>query len=416
MDRRTFAKIASFSALSSSPVARSMGVSASGIAGAAVKLLRLGVIGAGSRGQEVMRQFLHLPGVSIRAVCDVYPPRQQEVNRLAGAEVPFMPRYEDLLSRTDVDAILIASPLAFHAEHTLAAIKTGIPIYGEKAQAFKPDECQQVASQLIKSRTLYQVGHQYRYASWAQESYRRIRAGHIGRPTHIYAYWHRNGNWRRPVPSPDPDGRLEHLINWRLYRESSGGLVTELGSHHLDMANWIFGEIPASVIGTSSICKYHDGRTVGDNNIATFNYSEGRKLLFSSITDNAKDGNEFWVYGDEGSVQITMEDATFYYEKSKHSAAIAPSGKTVVQNGIVTGASYSTRGEMPYRGEGERIGTQDHEDSTLTAVRSFVEAVHGEHPVEADAMVGYGSAIACAVAHDAVITEEKMTIPALKLA
>jgi predicted dehydrogenase len=257
------------------------------------------------------------------------------------------------------------------------------------------------------------VGHQYRYASWAQESFRRIQAGHIGRPTHIYAYWHRNGDWRRPVPKPDPDGWLEHLINWRLYRESSGGLVTELGSHHLDMANWIFGEIPSSVLGTSSICRYHDGRTVGDNTIATFNYSEGRKLLFSSITDNGKNGNEFWVYGDEGSVQITMEDATFYYEKKK-AAPIAPSGKTVVQNGIVTGASYSTGGEMPYRGEGERIATKEHEDSTLTAVRSFVEAVHGEHPVEADVFIGYGSSIASAVAHDAVFTEEKAAIPPLK--
>ena len=378
--------------------------------------MRLGVIGAGSRGQEVMRQFLHLPGVSVKAVCDVYPPRQQEVNRLVGAEVPFGPDHKALLSRGDLDAVLIASPLKFHAEHVLAAVKTGIPIYGEKAMAFTPAECQQVAGELIKHKTLYQVGHQYRYASWAQESFRRIKAGQIGRPTHIYAYWHRNGDWRRPVPSPDPGGKLEHLINWRLYRESSGGLVTELGSHHLDMANWIFDEVPASVIGTSSICKYHDGRTVGDNTIATFNYSGGRKLLFSSLTDNAKNGNELWVYGDEGSVQITMEDATFYFEKNKPSAAIAPSGKTVVQHGIVTGASYSTHGEMPYRGEGERIGTQDKEDSTLTAVRSFVGAVRGEHAVEADVTVGYGSSIACAVAHDAVFSEEKTAIPALKRA
>ena len=379
-----------------------------------VKPLRLGVIGAGSRGQEVMRQFLHVPGVNIQAVCDIYPPRQPEVDRLAGKSVPFTASYQSFLQRDDLDAILIASPLAFHAEHVIAASRTGIPIYGEKAMGFHPPECQQIVDALVRSKSIFQVGHQYRYASWAQESFRRIQAGQIGKPTHIYAYWHRNGDWRRPVPANDPDKRLEHLINWRLYRESSGGLVTELGSHHLDMANWIFGEVPSSVIGTSSICRYHDGRTVGDNTIATFNYSQGRKLIFSSITDNAKNGNELWVYGDEGSVQITMQDATFYYEKSKQKSAIAPSGKTVVQNGIVTGASYSTQGEMPYRGEGERVPTLAYEDSTLTAVRSFVEAVHGEHPVQADMYVGYGSSIACAVAHDAVFTEEKTLIPALK--
>ncbi len=406
MNRRTFAKVASLSALSTSSMARAMA--------APIKPLRLGVIGAGSRGQEVMRQFLHLPGVSVQAVCDIYPPRQAEVDRIVGKPVPFIPSYKTFLERDDIDAILIASPLAFHAEHTIAAAKTGLPIYGEKAMGFQPAECQQIVDALERSKTLYQVGHQYRYASWAQESFRRIQAGAIGRPTHIHAYWHRNGDWRRPVPANDPDKRLEHLINWRLYRETSGGLVTELGSHHLDMANWIFDEVPTSVLGTSSICRYHDGRTVGDNTLATFNYSQGRRLFFSSITDNAKNGNELWVYGDEGSVQITMEDATFYYEKSKRSAAIAPSGKTVLQHGIVTGASYSTTGEMPYRGEGERIPTQAYEDSTLTAVRSFVEAVHGEHPVQADMYVGYGSSIASAVAHQAVFTEEKMLIPALK--
>ena len=407
MDRRTFVKSASLSALALPVAGRA--------AAAAAKPLRLGVIGAGSRGQEVMRQFLHVPGVSIQAVCDVYAPRQAEVNRLAGADVPFVGSHHELLRRTDLDAILIASPLAFHAEHVIDAARSGRPIYGEKAMGFLVPQCQQIVTEVKKSKVVYQVGHQYRYASWAQESYRRIKAGHIGKPTHIYAYWHRNGNWRRPVPTPDPGGKLEHLINWRLYRETSGGLVTELGSHHIDMANWIFGEQAISVLGTTSICRWHDGRSVGDNVQATFNYSEGRKLVFSSLTDNAKNGNELWVYGDEGSVQITMQDATFFYEKKKPRTDLSPSGKTVVQNGIVTGASYAVGGDMPYRGEGEKLQVKAYEDSTLTAVRSFVEAVHGEHEVEADVLVGYRSGVACAVAHDAVFTEERAALPAVRL-
>jgi len=407
MNRRTFLHTASLTALAPA-IARP--------ATPAPKPLRLGVIGPGSRGQEDMRQFLRIPGVTIAATADIYPPRQAEVNRLTGTETPFHTTYQQLLERTDLDAILIASPLACHAEHFIAAAKTGLPIYGEKAMGFHPDECQAIFDALREHKNIFQIGHQYRYASWAQEAHRRIQAGAIGTPTHIYAYWHRNGNWRRPVPQPDPDGTLEHLINWRLYRETSGGLVTELGSHHLDMANWIFGEIPISVLGTSSIVRYHDGRTVGDNTLATFNYSAGRRLFFSSITDNAKNGNELWVYGTEGSVQITIEDATFYYEKSHPTNPISPSGKTVVQNGITTGASYATAGEMPYRGQGERLPTPTYEDSTLTAIRSFVAAIHGEHPVQADATVGYGSSIACAIAHTAVFTEEKSPIPPLESA
>ncbi len=382
---------------------------------ASTRPVRLGIIGAGSRGQELLRQFLHVPGVSLRAACDIYPPRQAEVNRLAGATIPFTADATQLLHREDLDAIVIASPLALHAQHVLAACETGRPIYGEKSMGFQPAECQAIVDAVRRHKIKFQVGHQYRYASWAQESFRRIRAGAIGKPTHIYAYWHRNSNWRRPVPSPDPGGRLEHLINWRLYRESSGGLVTELGSHHLDMANWIFGEQPASVLGTTSICRYHDGRTVGDNVQATFHYSDGRNLVFSSITDNAKNGDEFWVFGDEGSIQITLEDAVFYRESKKWKNDVAPPGKVVVEHGIATGASYSATGEMPYRGEGEKITVKPYEDTTLTAVRSFIEAVRGEHAIEADEVVGFGSSIACAVAHDAVFAEEKRAIPALRL-
>ena len=407
MNRRDFLQSASAAALASTTIARA--------AAPAVKPVRLGIIGAGSRGQEDLRQFLRVPGVSVEAICDIYPPRYEQVNHLVGKQVPATADHHELLARTDLDAILIASPVSLHAEHVIATAKTGRPIYGEKALGFTVEDNHNILAEVTRNKVLFQIGHEYRYAAWAQEAIRRVHAGDIGTPTHIYAYWHRNGDWRRTVPQPDPGGKLEHLINWRLYRETSGGLGTELGSHHIDMANWVFGEQPQSVIGTNSICRYHDGRTVGDNVQAVFNYSQGRRLVFSSITDNAKLGCELWIYGTEGSVQITIEDATFYYEKQKHSNAPDDSvGKTVVERGVVTGASYSTAGEMPYRGPGEKVVTAASEDPTLAAVRSFTEAVRGEHEIFADVHCGFRAAIACSVAHDAVFEENKMAIPSAK--
>ena len=410
MNRREFLQSASISALASGSLGRA--------AASASKPVRLGIIGAGSRGQEDLRQFLRVPGVSVEAICDIYPPRSQEIDRLAGKQVPATADYKELLSRDDIDAILIASPVACHAEHVIAAAKSGRPIYGEKALGFTVDDNHAILAAVTDHKVLFQIGHEYRYASWAQEAVRRVHAGEIGTPTHIYASWHRNGDWRRRVPSPDPGGKLERLINWRLYRDTSGGLGTELGSHHIDMANWVFGEQPESVIGTNSICRYHDGRTVGDNVQAVFGYSQGRRLVFSSITDNAKLGCEFWIYGTEGSVEITIEDATFYYEKNKKSNAVSSdkaNGQTVVERGITTGASYSTAGEMPYRGPGEKVAVAVTEDPTFAAARSFIEAVRGERLVFADVHCGFRAAIACAVAHDAVFAESKMAIPSPKI-
>jgi predicted dehydrogenase len=374
--------------------------------------LRVGMIGPGSRGQELLRQLLHVPGVRIAAVCDIYEPRYAQVNRLVGAEVPNTNDYRELLERKDLDVIYVATPVSLHAEHVLAALKTGRPVYGEKAMGFTPDECREIYAAASKPEALFQIGHQYRYAPWVQAAVDAVKRGKIGEPTHVYAYWHRNNDWRRPVPSPDPGGNLERLINWRLYRETSGGLVTELGSHHIDVANWVFDAIPERATGMTSIVSYHDGRTVGDNVQAVFSYPGGRRLMFSSLTNNAKMGNELWIYGTEGSVAITIEDATFYYEPKKHPKA-AVAGAEVVAHGITTGASYSTQGEMPYRGPGEKLAVTATEDPTLTACRAFIECVRAKRQPLANARVGYGSAIAATIANRAVYEEQGIAVPPL---
>ena len=374
--------------------------------------LRVGMIGPGSRGQELLRQLLHVPGVRIAAVCDIYEPRYAQVNRLVGAEVPNTNDYRELLERKDLDVIYVATPVSLHAEHVLAALKTGRPVYGEKAMGFTPDECREIYAAASKPEALFQIGHQYRYAPWVQAAVDAVKKGKIGEPTHVYAYWHRNNDWRRPVPSPDPGGNLERLINWRLYRETSGGLVTELGSHHIDVANWVFDAIAERATGMTSIVSYHDGRTVGDNVQAVFSYPGGRRLMFSSLTNNAKMGNELWIYGTEGSVAITIEDATFYYEPKKHPKAVV-AGAEVVAHGITTGASYNTQGEMPYRGPGEKLAVTATEDPTLTACRAFIECVRAKRQPLANARVGYGSAIAATIANRAVYEEQGIAVPPL---
>ncbi|MFP5233792.1 MAG: Gfo/Idh/MocA family protein, partial [Acidobacteriota bacterium] len=231
--------------------------------------------------------------------------------------------------------------------------------------------------------------------------------GEIGEPTHVFAYWFRRDNWRRSVPDPS----LEHLMNWRLYRESSGGLLEELGSHQIDIANWIFGEQPRTVVGASSIVLYHDGRTVGDNVQAILGYSKGRRLVFTSLTDNAFMGNQLWVYGTKGSMQLTVEDATFY--GPIHPTTTAAYHSDVVQRGLKTGATYNYAAddEMPYRGPGRRIDARNQEDPTLTACRSFVHCVRTHTQPVADVRVGFGSAMACTVGKEAVLQGEMKKVP-----
>ena len=365
---------------------------------------RLGIIGAGSRGQELIRSFLRVPGVSVVAAADVYEPRFAQLNRICGRDVAAHKDYRALIERKDLDAVIIATPLGLHGEHVIAALAGGHHVYGEKVMAYTVEQAKGIAAAAGEHKRIYQIGHQYRYSPWIRAAILRVQQGEIGDVTHIMGYWNRNNDWRRPVPDP----ALEHLINWRLYHEWSLGLVAELGSHHIDIANWVFGEYPGAALASGSICRYHDGRETDDNVQVILSYSGGRRFIFTSITDNAKMGDQLWVYGTKGSLNLTLEDATFFYEPRRIAkVVVGPDGK---DEGVVTTASYNPSNEMPYRGAGQPVDVSTAEDPTTTATRAFVYCVRNGTAPLADAGVGLGSALAVVQAHQSLKLRKEVAI------
>ena len=367
---------------------------------------RLGIIGAGSRGQELVRSFLRVPGVSMAAAADVYEPRFAQLNRICGKQVAQHKDYRELLDRRDLDAVIVATPLGLHGQHVTAALTSGHHVYGEKVMAYTVEQANGILTAANEHKRIYQIGHQYRYSPWIRAAVLRVDQGEIGDVTHIMGYWNRNNDWRRPVPDPS----LEHLINWRLYNEWSLGLIAELGSHHMDIANWVFESYPEAALGSGSICRYHDGRETDDNVQVVLSYPGGRRFIFTSITDNAKMGDQLWLYGTKGSLNLTLEDATFFYEPKKIvKAVIAPSGK---DEGVVTSASYNPANEMPYRGPGKPVDVSTAEDPTTAATRAFVYCVRtGTAPI-ADAKVGLGSALAVIHANESRRLHKEIVIQA----
>ncbi|UCD23998.1 MAG: Gfo/Idh/MocA family oxidoreductase [Gemmatimonadota bacterium] len=365
---------------------------------APVEQINVGVIGAGSRGKYMMRLFLRKPEVRITALCDVYEPRFAEAREITGEDTPGYSDYRQMLdSASDLDAVIVASPLSFHGEHMVASLQSGLHVYGEKAMGFTVDDCNAIVSAVQESGCRFQTGLQYRYAPWYREAIDRIRNGEIGRVTHVYGYWHRNYNWRRPVPDPS----LERLINWRLYKEFSGGLLAELGSHQIDVANWIFDEMPTSVIGSGGITFYNDGRETFDNVQAVFTYPSGGTHVFSSIIGNHNVGYQVNIYGTGGSVKLTLEDGAFYYEPARANSAVP---QELIERGVNTSATLSTRGDMPYRGPGLPIDIPENEagNPNFLGAASFIDSVRNDTRPVADEQVGWKSAVAVALGNAAI--------------
>ena len=137
-----------------------------------------------------------------------------------------------------------------------------------------------------------------------------------------------------------------------------------------------------------------------------FRYPGGRTFTFSSLTDNAKAGAAAWIYGKDGSVEVTMADAIFYYEPKRSSPV-----SDVMEQGVRTGATYSIKGEMPYRGPGTPVklpeGTAG--NPNFLACKSFIESLRNNARPFADEHVGWASATSVYLANRAIEEGRRIT-------
>jgi len=303
--RREFAKtVATFAALVGMPKLEVPDLLAAPNANGTVSW---GMVGTGSRGMELLRHLSKVPFGRCVALCDIYPVNLKKgVETIGGDPAPYED-YRKMLERKDMDAVLIATPLHLHASMIVDALSAGKHVFVEKTMVFTEEEVRAVKEgAAAHPKQVLQVGLQRRYSLLYRLAMEMIRKGGLGKVTHVRAQWHRNGNWRRTVTDP----KLERQINWRMYREYSGGLMAELGSHQTDVANWAIGSEPRSVIGIGGIDYWKDGREIYDNVQCIFEYPGGQKLVYSSITSNAHFGPTEQIMGDEGTLELGLDGPT----------------------------------------------------------------------------------------------------------
>ena len=232
------------------------------IAQSAGNPVRYGFIGTGTEGCTLLKFLATIPEGRCIATCDIYPPNLKKGVETIGSNPETYAEYRKMLERKDMDAVMIATPLNLHAQMVVDALNAGKHVFVEKTMYFKEEEGELIRKAMEDHpKLVLQVGLQRRSSVLYQVAMEMIRKGALGKIMFVRAQWHRNSNWRRPVPDP----KFERLINWRMYKEYSGGMLAELASHQIDVANWAFGAEPLSVIATGGIDYWKDGREVCDN-------------------------------------------------------------------------------------------------------------------------------------------------------
>jgi predicted dehydrogenase len=302
-----------------------------------------GFIGTGTEGCNLLKRLATIPEGRCIATSDIYAPNLKRGVETIGSNPQTYTgsptEYRRMLERKDMDAVLIATPLNEHAQMVIDALNAGKHVFVEKTMHFKEEEGEQIRKAAeANSKQVLQIGLQRRSSVLYNIAMQMIRKGALGKVMFVRAQWHRNNNWRRPVRDP----KLERLINWRMYREYSGGLMAELASHQVDIANWAFEAEPISVMGTGGIDYWKDGREVCDNIEVIFQYPGGRKMTFTSILYNAHLNYNEQIMGDRGTLIITIGKGMYYREaaaKSTNGKAKENwwAGATVTQQAVEKG-------------------------------------------------------------------------------
>jgi predicted dehydrogenase len=275
-------------------------------------VVNYGMIGTGTEGCTLLKFLATIPEGRCIATCDIYPPNLKKGVETIGSNPQTYQDYRKMLERKDLDAVMVVTPLNLHAQMVVDALGAGKHVFVEKTMYFKEDEEDKLRKATAEHpKQALQVGLQRRSSVLYQVAIEMIRKGALGKVMFVRANWHRNSNWRRPVPDP----RFERLLNWRMYKEYSGGLFAELASHQLDVANWAIGAEPISVVATGGIDYWKDGREVCDNIQAVYEYPGGQKFMWSGVLYNEHLQFEEEIMGDQGTLVTTLGKGMFYRER-----------------------------------------------------------------------------------------------------
>jgi len=272
--------------------------------------LSVGLIGCGNRGMYVSGIFAKNEFAKIAAVCDIYDDRLEEAaKKYSGAKQ--YKNHQELLARSDIDAVLIATPAFLHPEHFEAAVAARKHIYMEKPAAVNPEGCRRVvaaAKKADKSKRIT-VDYQQRYG----RDYRRVneivRSGELGEIKMIRASWLGSGP---PLRKGHPASE-EKIRNWYFYRELSGDILVEQDCHNIDVVNWFMGTHPVRVTGYGGRQIRHYG-DVYDNLAATFQFEKGVVFSYAANqfrTPGFQDVSETFIC-EKGAVNVSRKGYTIW--------------------------------------------------------------------------------------------------------
>ncbi|MGA3023432.1 MAG: Gfo/Idh/MocA family oxidoreductase [Bryobacteraceae bacterium] len=306
-------------------LAGTLALPAQRVAGASERL-RLGVIGCGARGSELVLQALRCPNTEVTAFADIYTRRLEDARRMAPAAATYSD-YRRLLDDKSIDAVIVATPQHLHCQHFVDALDAGKHVYQEKTMAFTVEHAWRMREAFRNAgNRVVQIGHQSCSAGHVADATAFLGSGNVGRITAIAMRMYRNTphgkpQWSRPLypdmtpaniqwdaflggQAPDRPFDANRYLNWRLFDDYSGGNVYENMCHQIAFWYKVLNlGVPASATMTGGIFLWRDGREAPDTMSVALAQPEEMLITWESGFGNNQPGVTEEVLGSDGTIQ-----------------------------------------------------------------------------------------------------------------
>jgi predicted dehydrogenase len=325
--------------------------------------------------------------------------------------------FRRLLDDKDVDAVVVSTPDHWHALMTMMACAAGKDVYVEKPLSLFVREGRWMVEVARRHKRIVQVGTQQRSGPHYQHARDLIRGGHIGQVVSVRMWSYRNimpgfgspadGDpppgldydlWLGPAPKR-PYNPNRALYHFRWHWDYSGGQMTNLGQHSLDIVHWFLGaSAPKAVSSSGGRFALKDNGETPDTQDAVFEY-DGWTASWShreaSRGSAAPSGLEFC--GTKGSLTISRKGFTITPDLEVAPEAVVPrfGGAHPVGGPATTG----DRGSGQKRTDALEDRTGDEYDQFRRHAGNFLDAVRSRREPISDLESGHRVATACHLAN-----------------
>lgn len=292
--------------------------------------VNLGFVGVGIRGSQLLEEFSQIPGVRPVIAADLYDGHLDHAKEFTQGKILTTKRYEDVIGRKDLDAIVIAVPDHWHKQMTLETLSAGKHVYIEKPMTWSLEEGPEIIAAEKKAGKVLMVGSGGKTTTLVAKTREVVASGELGAVRQVRMMQYRNskeGAWIYPVP-PDASPKTidwdrfigpapkrafspEVFFRWRCWWEYSGGVATDLFVHLLTTMHEVMNvQAPVSAVSQGGLYRWKDGRTVPDVMESLFEYKEGFIAQISVNLNNSSRSPVMQIFGEKGTLTLEASGIT----------------------------------------------------------------------------------------------------------